>query len=92
MLATKAQLINYLEDMVLIPVEHHAKVTETLKRKVKLTRMRLNQLDTPEKVEQFFWNCMSSVRGVDSYTKVKAIGGVTFEDVRFGFKKLCGRK
>ncbi len=52
--------------------------------------MRLNKLVSAEKVEQYFWNAMLADRGIDSYTKIKLIGGPTFEDVRNEFKKLCG--
>ena len=92
MTATKSQLIEFLERMVLTPTENHIRATETIKRKVRTTRMRLNNLVSPEKVEEFFWNAMASDNGIDSYTKIKEIDGITFEDVRQEFKNLCGRK
>ena len=88
---SKEDLINFLDSKVLIPVESNIKATTTIKRKVKATRMRLNNLVSAEKVEEFFWSAMATDRGIDSYTKIKAIGGITFEDVRDEFKKLCGR-
>jgi hypothetical protein len=90
--ATKSQLIEFLETRVLTPTENHLGATETIKRKVRTTRMRLNNLVSPEKVEEFFWNAMASDNGIDSYTKIKEIDGITFEDVRLEFKFLCGRK
>lgn len=89
--ATKQQLIEFLENHVLSPVENHIGADETIKRKVRATRMRLNNLESAEKVEEFFWNAMASDHGIDSYTKIKKIGGTTFEDVREEFKRLCGR-
>lgn len=92
MISTKEQLIEFLEKMVLTPTENHPRATQTIKRKVRTTRMRLNQLHSAEKVEEFFWNAMASDNGIDSYTKIKEIDGITFEDVRNDFKILCGRK
>lgn len=89
---TKEQLIDFLERKVLIPVENHHEATDTIKKKIRGTRMRLNNLHSAEKVEEFFWSAMASERGIDSYTKIKQIGGSTFEDVRAEFKALCGRK
>jgi hypothetical protein len=53
--------------------------------------MRLNELRTAEKVEEFFWNAMATDNGIDTYTRIKRIGAPTFEDVRAEFKILCGR-
>jgi hypothetical protein len=91
MKATKEELITFLDEKVLVPAENHPQATETIKRKVRTTRMRLNNLTSPEKVEEFFWNAMASDNGIDSYTKIKGIGANTFEDVRTEFKKICGR-
>jgi hypothetical protein len=52
--ATKEELIEFLEENVLIPVETNADADATIKRKVNATRMRLNNLVSAEKVEQFF--------------------------------------
>jgi hypothetical protein len=41
---SKEELISFLEKNVLIPVENNTKATTTIKRKVKTTRMRLNNL------------------------------------------------
>ncbi|MCL1836331.1 MAG: hypothetical protein FWG46_02155 [Treponema sp.] len=92
MQAKKEELIAFLDDNVLSPAENHPHATETIKRKARTTRMRLNNIETPEKVEEFFWNAMASDNGIDSYTKIKEIGGIAFEDVRMEFKKLCGRR
>lgn len=91
MKATKKQLIDFLEEKVLQSSENNPKATDTIKRKIRTTRMRLNNLTSAEKVEEFFWNAMASDNGIDSYTKIKGIGGMTFEDVRKEFKSLCGR-
>lgn len=91
MLATKGELIRFLDREVLLPAENHPNADETIRRKVRATRMRLNQLQTPEQVEQFFWSAISSDRGIDSYTRIHRIGARTFEDVRAEFKILCGR-
>lgn len=90
MKATKEELINFLDREVLLPAENHPNTDETIKKKVRATRMRLNQLQTPEQVEQFFWSAMSTDRGIDSYTRIHGIGARTFEDVREEFKRLCG--
>lgn len=89
---TKEQLIDFLEKKVLMPVENHPEATDIIRKKIRGTRMRLNNLQSAEKVEEFFWSAMASERGIDSYTKIKQIGGSTFEDVRTEFKTLCGRK
>ena len=87
---SKEELIAFLDNKVLTPVENDPKSNITIKRKVRATRMRLNNLVSAEKVVEFFWNAMATDRGIDSYKKIKAIGGTTFEDVREEFKKLCG--
>ncbi|MUV04600.1 hypothetical protein GN157_12860 [Flavobacterium rakeshii] len=92
MKATKEELIRFLEDKVLVPVENHPKATATIKKKIHGTRMRLNEQVSAEKVEQFYYTAMSTERGKDSYQKIKDIGGPTFEDVVDEFKKLCGRE
>jgi hypothetical protein len=92
MKATREELIAFLEENVLSLAENHTQATETIKRKVRATRMRLNRLTTPEKVEAFFWNAMASDNGIDSYTKIKEIGANAFEDVRIEFKRICGRE
>jgi len=90
--ANKDILITFLDENILTPAENHPNATDIVKKKVRGTRMRLNDLDTSEKVELFFWNAMTSDNGIDSYTKLKEIGVKTFEDIRLEFKKLCGRK
>jgi hypothetical protein len=92
MIVTKEQLIDFLEKNVLIPVENHHEATNIIKKKIRGTRMHLNNLQSAEKVEEFFWSAMASERGIDRYTKIKQIGGSTFEDVRSEFKALCGRR
>jgi hypothetical protein len=92
MKVTKEQLLDFLESKVLLPAENHPEATNIIRKKIRDTRMRLNNLQSAEKVEEFFWSAMASERGIDSYTKIKQIGGSTFEDVRAEFKALCGRK
>jgi hypothetical protein len=91
MKVSKQQLIEFLEKKVLRPGEAHPSADQLIKRKIRTTRMRLNNLRSAEKVEEYFWHSMASDNGIDSYTKIKAIGAVTFEDVRSEFKRLCGR-
>jgi len=92
MLTTKDELITFIENNVLIPAEIHPGATDIIRRKVRTTRMRLQELKSAEKVEEFFWNAIASHRGIDSYTHIKKIGANTFEDVRAEFKQLCGRR
>lgn len=92
MRVTREELIDFLDREVLRPAENHSDADETIKRKVRATRMRLNNLNSPEQVEKFFWSAMSSERGIDSYTRIHRIGAQTFEDVRAEFKRLCGRE
>lgn len=92
MKATKEQLIAFLDEKVLSPAEKHPDASPVIQRKVKTTRMRLKNLVSAEKVEEFFWHAMSTDRGIDSYAKLKQIDAKTFEDVREEFKKLCGRQ
>lgn len=91
MQATKDVLVNFLEKKVLAPIERNSQITPPIKKKIRITRTRLGLLDTAEKVEKFFWNCIASPRGVDSYIKTKALGEKAFEDVRLEFMQLCGR-
>jgi len=90
--ATKEELINFLEKNVLTPTERNPQANYTIKKKVNITRIRLNELVSAEKVEQYFWSAMATDNGIDSYKKISSIGAPTFEDVRDEFKKLCGRK
>jgi hypothetical protein len=90
--ATKEELIRFLEENVLVPVETNPNADVTIKRKVNATRMRLNDHVSAEKVEQYFWSAMATDNGIDSYKKISDIGAPTFEDVRDEFKKLCGNK
>lgn len=89
---SKDELISFLEEKVLKPLESNPEANKTIKKKVSGTRMVLNRQLSAEKVEQYFWSAMATDRGIDSYTKIKSICGVTFEDVREEFKKLYGRK
>ncbi len=89
-MATKQELIQFLEDRVLLPVETHPQATQTIKLKVRYTRMRLNECTSAAIVEQYFWSAMATDNGIDSYERIKRIGAPTFEDVRFDFKRLCG--
>jgi len=89
---TKEKLTRFLERNVLSPSENHPLADRIIKQKIRTTRMRLNNLTSPEKVEEFFWHAMATDRGIDTYTKISRIGAPTFEDVRMEFKKLCGRK
>ncbi len=91
MKATKQQLIDFLDKNVFLPNENNSMATPVILRKIKTTRMRLNRQVSAEKVEQYFWSAMATDNGIDSYSRIHAIGGKTFEDVRFEFKKLCGR-
>lgn len=88
--ATKEQLIKFLEETVLFPAETNPGADIKIKRKVKLTRMRLIEQVSAEKVRQYFWNSMATDNGIDSYNKISNIGALTFEDVRLEFKTLCG--
>jgi len=90
--STKQELIDYLEQHVLYPAENNPEADLTIKRKIRATRMRLNNLKNAGKVEEFFWNAMATDNGIDTYTRISRIGAPTFEDVRFEFKRLCGRK
>ncbi|MCW3808020.1 hypothetical protein [Plebeiibacterium marinum] len=92
MKVTKEELISFLEEKVLTPAENHPKSNLTIKRKIRATRMRLNQLKSALKVEGFFWSAMATDNGIDSYAKISGIGAPTFEDVRIEFKNKCGRK
>ena len=90
MKATKEELIRFLEENVLIPTETNADADVTIKRKINVTRMRLNRQINAVMVRQYFWSAMATDNGIDSYHKISNIGAPTFEDVRLEFKKLCG--
>jgi hypothetical protein len=88
---TKEVLIGFLENRVLSPVENHPRVTPILKKKVRWTRMVLNQESmSAEAVESFFWSAMATPGGIDSYERCIEIGAPTFESVRADFRQLCG--
>lgn len=89
--ATKEELIEFLEEHVLYPAENNPNADVIIKRKIRTTRMRLNNLTSASKVEEFFWHAMATDNGIDTYTRISRIGASTFEDVRLEFKKLCGR-
>ena len=91
MRATKQELIRFLEDRVLSPVESNPRSNKTILRKVRLTRMRLNECSSAEIVEQYFWSAMATDNGIDTYEQISRIGAPTFEAVRAEFKRLCGR-
>lgn len=91
-MVSKQTLIDFLERRVLTLNENHPDADETIKRKTRATRMRLNEQVSAEKIEQYFWSAMATDAGIDSYTKISAIGSVTFEDVRAEFKRLCGHR
>jgi hypothetical protein len=88
---TKQELVQFLEDRVLSPVENHPEATPILKKKVRCTRMRLDtKCRDARAVEHFFWSAMSTPGGIDTYDKGTEIGAPTFESVRADFKQLCG--
>jgi len=89
--AKKEELIQFLEDNVLYPAENNPNADIIIKRKIRATRMRLNNQTSADKVEEFFWNAMATDNGIDTYTRISRIGASTFEDVRLEFKRLCGR-
>jgi len=90
--ASKEDLIAFLEKEVLHPAETHPEADTTIKKKVRYTRMRIGKLQTAEGVEKYFWSAMATDRGIDTYTRLRRIDAITFEDVRREFKRLCGRE
>lgn len=54
---------------MLIPAEDNTNADLKIKRKIKLTRMRLNEQLSAEKVQQYFWSAMATDNGIDSYKK-----------------------
>lgn len=50
-LATKGELIKFLDKEVLLPAENHPNADEIIRSKVRATRMRLDLLQTQEQVE-----------------------------------------
>jgi len=76
---------------VLTPAENHPKADETIRKKIRTTRMRLDNQMSAERVEAFFWQSMTTDNGIDIYRRISEIGAPTFEDVRLEFKQLCGR-
>jgi len=85
----KDTLIQFLDEKVLLPAETHPNADQRIKKKVRLTRMRLNQCQDGDKVEHYFWSAMATDGGIDSYRSLSRIGATTFEDVREEFKRLC---
>jgi hypothetical protein len=88
--ASRENLIAFLDDKVLAPAINNTNCSEDIKRKVEHTRELLNRTNTAEEASNFFWyNIITSLRGYDSYKKFKEFGLTTFEDVREEFNILC---
>jgi len=88
--ATKEELIRFLEENVFIPIEANLDADATIKRKINVTRIRLNHQVHAESIRLYFWRAMARDNGIDSYNKISNIGLRTFEDVKQDFKNLFG--
>lgn len=90
--ASKEELINFLENEVFSTAENHPDVDGIIKKKVRCTRMRINNFSSADKIEEYFQHAMATEGGIDTYTRLKRINARTFEDVRAEFERLCGRE
>jgi hypothetical protein len=88
--ASREHLIAFLDDKVLAPAINGKNCSEEIKRKIEHTRELLDKTNTAEEVSNFFWyNIITSLRGYDSYRKLREFGFTTFEDAREEFNLLC---
>lgn len=88
--ATKEELIRFLDENVFIPIETSPDTDVTIKRKINVTRIRLNHQVYAASIHRYFWKAMATDHGIDSYNKISNIGVETFEDVKEKFKTLFG--
>ena len=91
MLATAQELIDFIEQRVLTPVEKHLEATRKMQQKINGIRIRLNSRKTTEKVKSFFWTYIVSDVKIIKYLKMTAGNEQAFEDVRTEFRALCER-
>jgi hypothetical protein len=92
-IASKENLINFLEHEVLLPAindERETKNVKEAKRKALHTKQLFDKMKTADEVVNFFWNnIVNNPRGLDSHMVFKECGLTTFEDVRGEFNYLC---
>jgi len=92
-IASKENLLNFLEHKVLLPAINDERVTDIVKeakRKALHTKQLFDKMKTSEEVVNFFWsNIVNNPRGLDSHKVFKEGGLTTFEDVRDEFNCLC---
>jgi hypothetical protein len=92
-IASKENLINFLEHKVLFLVindERETKNVKEAKRKALHTKQFFDKMKTSEEVVNFFWNnIVNNPRGLDSHRVFRECGLTTFEDVRIEFNFLC---
>jgi hypothetical protein len=87
---TKGELIKFLDEKVLEPALDEKRTTKEIIQKVEHTRSLLKKCKNPESVVNFYWACLISPRGIDSYIKFREAGFTTLEDIRFEFMRLYG--
>jgi hypothetical protein len=92
-IATKENLINFLEHKVLLPAindERDTVIVKEAKRKAKHTKQFFDKMNTANEVANFFWdNIINNPRGFDSHKVFRECELTTFEDVRNEFNQLC---
>jgi hypothetical protein len=92
-IASKENLINFLEHKVLLPAindEREISIVKEAKRKALHTKQLFDKMKTSEEVVNFFWNnIVNNPRGLDSHRVFKECGLTTFEDMRSEFNFLC---
>ena len=92
-IASKENLINFLNHKILMPVINDKRETDIVKeakRKAKHTKQIFEKMNTSTEVVNFFWNnIVNNPRGLDSHRVFKECGFTTFEDVRSDFNYLC---
>jgi hypothetical protein len=92
-IASKENLINFLDHRVLLPVINDIRdtiIVKEAKRKALHTKEIFDSMKTSGEVANFFWNnIINNPRGYDSHKVLKECGFTTFEDVRSEFNFLC---
>jgi hypothetical protein len=92
-IASKENLINFLDHKVLLPAikeERETNIVKEAKRKALHTKQLFDKMKTSEEVVNFFWNnIVNNSRGLDSHRVFMECGLTTFEDVRGEFNFLC---
>ena len=86
----KQEVLNYLEKNVWSEAERVGIENKDihLKQGIRLTRLRMSQLPTAEKIVHFFWSAVEGTeKSINFYEIMRQYNLTTFEDVFKDFRK-----